>query len=61
MVDGMLEPSDVAESVVQAMDEERFLIFPHDTVHTYMQRKAEDRDRWLRGMSKVRARLFGEA
>jgi len=60
MVDGMLEPADVAESVVQAMDEERFLIFPHDTVNTYMQRKAEDRDRWLRGMAKVRARLFGE-
>lgn len=61
MVDGMLEPADVAESVVQAMDEERFLIFPHETVNTYMQRKAEDRDRWLRGMAKVRARLFGEA
>ncbi|MDE0256318.1 MAG: SDR family NAD(P)-dependent oxidoreductase [Rhodospirillaceae bacterium] len=60
-VDGVLEPEEVAESVVRAMDEERFLIFPHETVYTYMQRKADDRDRWLRGMAKVRARFLGEA
>jgi len=59
-VDGMMMPDDVAECVVRAMDEERFLIFPHETVYTYMQRKTDDRDRWLRGMAKVRARLFGE-
>ncbi len=57
-VDGVLEPEEVAESVVKAMDEERFLIFPHETVYTYMQRKTEDRDRWLRGMAKVRARFL---
>ena len=60
-VDGVLEPEEVAESVVRAMDEERFLIFPHETVYTYMQRKAEDRDRWLRGMAKVRSRFLGDA
>ena len=59
-VDGMMEPEEVAESVVRAMDEERFLIFPHESVFTYMERKTADRDRWLRGMAKVRARLFGE-
>ena len=57
-VDGVLEPEEVAECVVRAMDEERFLIFPHETVYTYMQRKADDRDRWLRGMAKVRARFL---
>ena len=57
-VDGVLEPEEVAESVVRAMDEERFLIFPHETVYTYMQRKTDDRDRWLRGMAKVRARFL---
>ncbi len=60
-VDGVLEPEEVAESVVRAMDEERFLIFPHETVYTYMQRKTEDRDRWLRGMAKVRARFLEDA
>jgi len=60
MMDGMLEPEDVAESVVQAMDEERFLIFPHPEVTTYMERKTSDRDRWLRGMSKVRKMVLGD-
>ena len=60
-VDGVLEPEEVAECVVRAMDEERFLIFPHETVYTYMQRKTEDRDRWLRGMAKVRARFLEDA
>ncbi len=60
MVDGILEPDDIAESVVQAMDAERFLIFPHETVTTYMERKTADRDRWLRGMAKARAGVLGE-
>ena len=60
-VDGVLQPEDVAESVVRAMDEERFLIFPHETVYTYMQRKTDDRDRWLRGMAKVRSRFLEDA
>ena len=61
MVDGALEPEDVAEAVVRAMADERFLIFPHDEVYEYMARKAADRDRWLRGMGRVRARTMGEA
>lgn len=51
-VDGMLEPEDVAEAVVQAIDREEFLILPHPEVLTYMQRKASDYDRWLRGMRR---------
>ena len=56
--DGMLEPEDVAEAVVEAMDDERFLIFPHAIVHDYAARKAADRDRWLRGMARVRQSVF---
>ena len=56
--DGMLTPADVAEAVVQGMDQEKFLILPHEIVHEYMRRKADDRDRWLRGMARVRESLF---
>jgi hypothetical protein len=28
-------------------------------VHVYEQRKVEDRDRWLAGMRKLQARIFG--
>lgn len=55
----VLEPSDVAEVVYQAIVDERFLILPHPEVAIYEQRKAADRDRWLAGMRKLQARVFG--
>lgn len=60
-VDGMLEASDVAEAVVAGMAEERFLIFPHDTVYEYMRRKTDDRDRWLKGMGRVRESVLSRS
>ena len=55
-VDGMLEANVVAESVVQAMADETFLILPHAEVLDYVRRKANDYDRWLGGMRKLRQR-----
>ncbi len=49
----MLEPDDVARAVVEALAEERFLVLPHPEVATYMRHKAEDPDRWLRGMRRL--------
>jgi len=56
-LDGILEPEDVAETVVAALAEERFLVLPHPEVATYEQRRAADRDRWLAGMRRLQARL----
>ncbi|HXU08450.1 MAG TPA: SDR family oxidoreductase [Blastocatellia bacterium] len=50
-----LEPDAVAEAVVKAIDEERFLILPHPEVEEYFRRKATDYDRWLRGMRRLQA------
>jgi len=50
-----LEASDVAEAVVKAIDEERFLVLPHPEVAEYFSRKATDYDRWLRGMRSLKA------
>ena len=57
-VDGMIDAEDVAAAVVAGMDAEQFIILPHPTVADYMARKAGDRDRWLRGMARLRERLF---
>ena len=60
-LDGVLEPKEVAESVIEAMEREVFLILPHTEVQGYMQHKAADRERWLRGMRKLRAAHGGAA
>jgi NAD(P)-dependent dehydrogenase (short-subunit alcohol dehydrogenase family) len=54
---GLIEPEDVAEAVVEGLRAERFLILPHPEVLDYFQRKAADYDRWLGGMRKLQARL----
>lgn len=56
-----LEPEDVAGAVVKAIEEERFLILPHPEVAEYFQRKANDYDRWLRGMRRLQASFKAES
>lgn len=53
-VDGMIEPEELAECVLDGMAREEFLILPHPKVRDYMQRKAADVDRWLAGMNRWR-------
>jgi NAD(P)-dependent dehydrogenase (short-subunit alcohol dehydrogenase family) len=56
-----LEPSAVADAVVKALDEERFLVLPHPEVAEYFSRKATDYDRWLRGMRRLQASFNASA
>jgi NAD(P)-dependent dehydrogenase (short-subunit alcohol dehydrogenase family) len=56
----MLEPDDVAGAVVEGLRDERFLILPHPEVADYWRHKADDPDRWLRGMRRLQARLAGD-
>lgn len=55
LVEGAIEPEQVAEEVVKGISEERFLILPHPEVAEYFRRKALDYDRWLRGMRRLNA------
>lgn len=52
-VDGMMEADVVAKDVLNAIEEERFLITPHQEVLEYVQRKGNDRDRWISGMQRL--------
>lgn len=56
-VDGMLQPAQVAENVVQALRDETFLILPHPEVLDYLRGKTAHYDKWLGGMQK----LYGKA
>ena len=48
-----LTPEQVADAVVRGIAEEQFLILPHPEVATYFQHKANDNERWLRGMRRL--------
>jgi NAD(P)-dependent dehydrogenase (short-subunit alcohol dehydrogenase family) len=52
----VLEPSDVADVVHDAIVDERFLILPHPEVADYVRMKATEIDRWLAGMRKLQRR-----
>jgi NAD(P)-dependent dehydrogenase (short-subunit alcohol dehydrogenase family) len=52
LVEDALEPERVADDVVKGLADERFLILPHAEVAEFVNRKASDRDRWLRGMRR---------
>lgn len=52
-VDGMIEPEQAAQAVVESINEERFLVLPHPEVADYIKRKTSDYDRWLQGMQRL--------
>src|SRR4051812_7036946 len=57
----ILEPEDVAEEVVAAVRDERFLILPHAEVGEFLRRKGDDPERWLAGMRRLQAHVTGTA
>jgi len=59
LADGALTPQQVAECVVEGLRAESFLILPHPEVLTFFQRKANDYERWLRGMRRLRDKVIG--
>ena len=54
---GLIEPEAVADAVIAGLAAETFLILPHPEVSEYVQRKAADPDRWIRGMRKLQRRI----
>jgi NAD(P)-dependent dehydrogenase (short-subunit alcohol dehydrogenase family) len=57
LMEGALEPDQVAAEVMKAIGEEKFLILPHPEVARYFQNRANDHERWLRGMRKLQAKM----
>ncbi|WP_442932479.1 SDR family NAD(P)-dependent oxidoreductase [Micromonospora sp. NBC_01699] len=56
-----LDPAQVADCVVAALDGDGFLILPHPEVATFYTRRATDPDRWLRAMNRVQQGLDAAA
>ena len=59
--DGIIEPEQLAQTVVETLREERFYVLPHPEVEEYVRRKGDNVDRWLHGMRRLRrATLEGD-
>ena len=55
--DGVLAPETVADDCINAIIAGQFLVLPHKEVAKYFANKANDYERWLRGMRRFRDRL----
>ncbi|WCL52649.1 SDR family oxidoreductase [Gimibacter soli] len=53
-LDGVMPAEELAKRTLAAMREGRFMIRPHEEVETYFKHKAENYDRWVGGMRKLR-------
>ena len=53
-VDGILSAEQVAQSALDGIGKETFLILPHPNVAKYAALKTENYDRWIGGMAKLR-------
>lgn len=56
----VLDALTVADGVLEAVAQRRFLVLPHGDVHEFLRRKVEDHDRWISGMQRYRQHLAGE-
>ena len=52
--DGIIEPEQLAQTVIETLREERFYVLPHPEVGEYVRRKGDDIDRWLVGMRRLK-------
>jgi NAD(P)-dependent dehydrogenase (short-subunit alcohol dehydrogenase family) len=55
--DSALEPEQVADAAVAAIEEGRFLVLPHPEVAGYYAARATDTDRWLAGMRRLQQKV----
>lgn len=52
-----ITPEQLADSVIEGLANEQFLILPHPVVAKYMTHKATDYDRWIRGMRRLQEEI----
>lgn len=57
LLEGSVSAETVAECCVRAIESETFLVLPHPEVADYERRKTADRDRWLGGMRRMKAKI----
>jgi len=52
-----IEPEQVADSLMAAIEDSHFLVLPHPEVAGYYAARATQTDRWLGGMNKLQRKI----
>jgi hypothetical protein len=52
----VLAPEEAAERILKGVEQDHFLILTHPEMHEFVVGKAEDPERWIRGMTKLWSR-----
>lgn len=56
--EGAISTAECAEAVIKGLESEKFLILPHEEVAQFIINKAENRDRWLHSLRKIRTAVL---
>jgi short-subunit dehydrogenase len=60
-VDGIISPEQLAQAVIEGLEDERFMILPHPEVQQYRENKTNNYDRWIGGMRKLKRQFLNPA
>jgi NAD(P)-dependent dehydrogenase (short-subunit alcohol dehydrogenase family) len=60
-VDGIISPEQLAQAVIEGLEDERFMILPHPEVQRYRENKTNNYDRWIGGMRKLKRQFLNPA
>lgn len=55
--DGLLEPSDVASALLKSCETDEFLVLSHPIVGEYFKNKADDYQRYVGGMARLKSKM----
>ena len=58
--DGFLEPSDVAQALLNAIEKDEFLVLSHPIVSEYFKHRAMDHQNYITGLNKLKQKMGGE-
>ena len=59
-MEGVITPEQCAETIIDGIEKEEFLILPHPEVHNFYRNRADDPQRWIGGMQRYRRSLVDE-
>ena len=59
-MDGVITPEECAVTIIAGIEDETFMILPHQEVAEFYKHRALDPGRWINGMRRYRASLLDE-